>query len=168
MIDLVEIAWIAGLLEGEGSFLNVSGRGLEIHVQMTDKDIVERAARTLGSNRLYEYQPNGNRKHVYSTRVSGYRAAAWMLTVYSFMGERRKEAIHQTIIEWKKSPNNPRGMRGEKLPEIYSTCHPKRPRYFKMLCRQCCNQMYYDRAGRKKKRKRLQSLRCVGTSDLFQ
>ena len=47
MIRNVDIAWLAELLEGEGSFV-MSERSIAIVVKMTDRDVVERAAALLG------------------------------------------------------------------------------------------------------------------------
>lgn len=43
LISSAEIAWVTGLLEGEGTF-QMSGRSLTVSVRMTDRDIIERVA----------------------------------------------------------------------------------------------------------------------------
>jgi hypothetical protein len=46
-----EIGWLAGILEGEGTFL--SGQGIGIHVTMTDLDIIERLQAVTGLGHIY-------------------------------------------------------------------------------------------------------------------
>lgn len=71
-ITAEQIAWVAGIIEGEGSFivekrrigkyatrLYVSGR---ITVNMTDQDVIERLAELCGGNVTYEPQKAPNRK----------------------------------------------------------------------------------------------------------
>lgn len=53
MISTRDIGWITGLLEGEGTF-RMSGRSIAIHVNMTDRDIIERVAAALGG---YSFGP---------------------------------------------------------------------------------------------------------------
>jgi len=43
VISSIEIAWVAGILEGEGSFSR-SHRTVRISLEMCDRDIVERVA----------------------------------------------------------------------------------------------------------------------------
>ncbi len=68
MIRNVDIAWLAGLVEGEGSF-HMSTRSIAIILTMTDRDVVERAA-TLLNGRVYKLaQP-----HVGRPRKQAWRA----------------------------------------------------------------------------------------------
>lgn len=43
MSDEIEIAWLAGLLEGEGSFIGATDKyPVCLSLEMTDRDVVER------------------------------------------------------------------------------------------------------------------------------
>jgi hypothetical protein len=107
-----DLAWLAGLLEGEGCFrcdtrkyTLKSGEKksyLEpvIHLQMTDLDVMERAASLLGTT-LRTYQDNkGNRKLLYRTSLNGKkRAIPMMRQLLPLMGQRRQERIAQVILQ---------------------------------------------------------------------
>src|SRR5215475_6316601 len=139
MPTLLEIAWLAGLLEGEGSFL--INRGV-IALQSTDKDIVWKMADILGvprSRRFWQPGRKASYKKVYYCRVAGYRGMGWMMTLYPFMGERRQATIRKCLERWKASNRPPRGNWGERLPAI---CHPDKYRHAHMLCRQCWQRDY--------------------------
>ncbi len=116
-MEIINIAWFAGLMEGEGSFLfrkpriRMSGFPV-ISIQTSDLDIAERAWRLLRTSRVYKLKPrriNGNtgKKTIYS--VISTRASVnigWMLTLYSFMGRRRKEDIRIVVSKWKLAKDN--------------------------------------------------------------
>lgn len=50
-----EIAWVAGIIEGEGSFCYKNG--VAIQVTMTDQDVIERLQRITGLGRIYAIKP---------------------------------------------------------------------------------------------------------------
>lgn len=110
-ILLLDISWLAGLLEGEGSFVwhqasRDKGRP-RIQLQMTDKDVMEKACNILMSPLCGPYGSNqtklggGKKKETYYTACSGQQAAAWMMTLYTLMGERRKQQIEPLLQKWK-------------------------------------------------------------------
>jgi hypothetical protein len=110
-MKLSDIAWLAGLLEGEGSFsvsvvregkIQAGKRRLQITLMMTDEDVVRRAAAIMNTKLYGPYGPYKNSvKPCWQIHVGASRAAAWMMTLYSFMGERRRLAIEQGLREWK-------------------------------------------------------------------
>jgi hypothetical protein len=130
---LIDIAWLAGLIEGEGSFQWNSSP--TIQMSMTDKDVMERVA-ILCDYPIRTYKPRGKStyKAVWSIRIAGARAAAWMMTLYAFMGIRRRAKIAELLLRWKHSPGFPRGRKGERLPAL---CHPARLRFAQGQCKQC-------------------------------
>lgn len=105
------LAWLAGLLEGEGSFnVRKSKRGnwqLSVTIKMTDQDVIERVKTvTGGTNRITVYQyKDGIRKDSYMFLVTGNReAAALMWAVYPWMCSRRQAKIRECIRIWRASP----------------------------------------------------------------
>lgn len=138
------LAWLAGLLEGEGYFgtiINrVAGRAYRyprIGVNMTDADVIGRVASLWGVS-VYVMRPAGlSKKTAYRTIILGSRAAIWMRQLYPFMGARRREQIDRAIAEWEALPrckrttarmeqhcrkkSNPRWERG-----FYSNCRFRR------------------------------------------
>lgn len=133
-ITVKTLAWFAGIMEGEGSFLWNSGPTLSL--AMTDQDIVQRVA-DLIQYEITDYVPKRlNAKRVYVTRAAGLHTAGWMMTLYPLMGTRRRLDIAQILTRWKKAPGVPRGRKGERLPAF---CHSDRLRFAKGLCQQCYN-----------------------------
>lgn len=111
VISVAEIAWLAGLLEGEACFMTVNRRVKDktykrIYVQlvMTDKDVMERAGALMGTRVCdVPWHPLAS-KAIYRTAIHGDKAAGPMMTIYSFMGERRRKKIQECIATWKASP----------------------------------------------------------------
>jgi hypothetical protein len=101
-----DIAWLAGLLEGEGCF-SWGGDCADIALRMTDRDVVDRAHSMMGATqRIVQQQRPGQGSIVsrlpdYTFRVSGLRAIAWMMTLYPLMGERRRLRIRGVLGQWK-------------------------------------------------------------------
>ena len=110
-----DLAWLAGLLEGEGSFLKAppsSPNCPRISLEMTDKDIVERAAALMGGNAVERINlRNALWKPAYRVAIKGSRAVALMRVLYPAMGARRRSQIDAalaTYIERKKGDNTRR------------------------------------------------------------
>ena len=101
--DLKSIAWLSGLLEGEGSFCITKSNSPTITVQMNDKDVVERAATLLGG-RVYGPYRHKRGKQLdtphYRAQVHGAPAIGWMLTIFSFLGSRRRAKIRDIVNSW--------------------------------------------------------------------
>ena len=105
MININDIYWVAGMIEGEGTiFLSKNSPG--ISVTSTDKDVMQRVAKIMMG------YVNDRHWHNKKTRVIGYKPAyvvvlygrnaiQWMMTIYPIMGERRKEKIREVIGGWK-------------------------------------------------------------------
>jgi hypothetical protein len=93
--------WIAGLLEGEGSFGCPSpsspGR-ISVKVEMTDLDVIERVAQRWGS-KVYMPAPRAiHHKQSYVTRIYGPRALAEMRLLRPLMGKRRQCQIDAAML----------------------------------------------------------------------
>ena len=97
-----DIAWLAGLLEGEGSFF-MTGRGdyyyPTIVVSMTDRDVVERVSRMFGTGIYAQKQDKRypNAKIGYRTQTTGHKAAGLMEQLLPWMGERRSQKIKELL-----------------------------------------------------------------------
>lgn len=103
VITVKDIAWLAGILEGEGSFSACGPHGGSpmITLRMSDRDVVERVAFLLDGNMTGPHQYNLARKPMWSTTRNGAIAVSWMLTLYPLMGERRKVKIRECIERWR-------------------------------------------------------------------
>lgn len=111
----LDIAWLAGLLEGEGCFrYHSQGKG-RIHpgtpgfqLQMTDRDVVAKFANLMARPLLGPYGPYAHRgKEVWACYVTGPQAVGWMMTLYPLLGERRQEKIREMISVWKLQRQSP-------------------------------------------------------------
>jgi len=100
----IDYAWLAGLLEGEGSFFKGSRRSPGkpvVSITMTDRDVVQRAADLLGVLSFHERIPaNPKWKPVYRMQVSGQRAVDLMNRIRPMMGERRRGQIDVALACW--------------------------------------------------------------------
>jgi hypothetical protein len=98
MSDL-DIAWLAGILEGEGCFSTPSSkRGMVITVSMTDKDIIERLTEITGIGTISSSTPTPPRKPYWNWRVSTTADSIRIaLSVAPFLGERRRNKILEIL-----------------------------------------------------------------------
>jgi hypothetical protein len=107
MMPLREIAWLAGLLEGEGCFFAGDNGGITVQMKTNDKDVIMHAAGVLGAKRV-GFVPRNGYDPAWIVRLSGALAIGWMMTVYPFMGERRRSKIREYIVYWKSRPGKGR------------------------------------------------------------
>lgn len=94
--DREDVIWLAGLLEGEGTFDLHRGKYPRVRVGMTDRDVVGRAATLLGANVRLSMKPSPY-KATWHAEVSGEKATAVMLAVLPFMGSRRSGRIAEVL-----------------------------------------------------------------------
>lgn len=104
----LEVAWLAGLLEGEGAFLMYwppPGPGgkqylrLRVQLQMTDRDVVERVHQLVGLGSFYKAKrEKPHWKDTYGWTLSARQpvvALLWLLLPH--MGERRQQRIRECL-----------------------------------------------------------------------
>lgn len=94
--DERDVLWLAGLLEGEGTFDAHRGRYPRIRLGMTDRDVVGRAASLMGSGvrltlRRAPFAPT------WHTEISGPRAEGIMRELLPHMGSRRSARIAEVL-----------------------------------------------------------------------
>lgn len=110
-------AWLAGLIEGEGTIGARRHRyskktGIDyiysyprISVQMTDRDVIEKAHLWSGLGRV-------NGPYLYKTRPQNKAAWAWCIdrrdevltligAIWPYLGERRREQVRDSVQAWK-------------------------------------------------------------------
>ena len=105
-----ELSWLAGLLEGEGSF-DTQSRASEkrhdrprIQFGSTDFDICERVAQLFNKKVNGPYKAYKNQKAIKPycrVLISGPRAADLMKLLYPLLGKRRKLQIRTALMRWK-------------------------------------------------------------------
>ena len=108
-----DLIWLAGLLEGEGSFLTESIRGKSypvIQVEMTDEDVIQRVARLFGTKMFSAKKIRaGASMRSYRARVRYQRARELMCALCPLMGQRRAAKIME--IQAGFAPANVDGVR---------------------------------------------------------
>lgn len=102
-----ETAWLAGLLEGEGCFYLQRARGYwkrgypALRLQMTDHDVVARAAALMGGARVQRREPGGpNAQPTFLISLMGWPAVDVMQAVRPLMGERRAAKIAELVDDY--------------------------------------------------------------------
>ena len=111
MSEEAEIAWLAGLLEGEGSFQTINSwvngkayRYPKITVNMTDLDVIEHVARLFGTKvyvmPIYVREGYAPPKQQWRATSTGKRAAEWMRKLYPYLGSRRQARIDEVLAEY--------------------------------------------------------------------
>lgn len=105
-ISVKEIAWVAGILEGEGTFC-LNNESVRFALAMTDLDIVEKVRNIVDKTKIISSHSEQNskdgyeRKTRYTFTVIGDHAISWMMTIYPLMGLRRKTKIRELLQYWK-------------------------------------------------------------------
>ena len=99
-LSAVDLAWLAGLLEGEvwfGVQHNNSGTSMtqRVNLAMTDRDVVERAAGLMGGKIETCRRPPF--KNIYRIQLSGANARSVMRVVRPLMGRRRSSRIDEIM-----------------------------------------------------------------------
>lgn len=102
-LSQTDLGWIAGFLEGEGSFCKC-GNTIMVCASQVQKEPLERLYQLLGGG-INEYSSSnyiGN--IIYRWCAYGPKAAEIMLEVYHLMSSKRKEQIKDTLLEWGNKP----------------------------------------------------------------
>lgn len=95
-MSLADLLWLSGLLEGEGAFDLHRDRYPRIRLQMTDRDVVARAAALMDTNvRASLKRPPAST--TWNAEVSGEKAATLMAALLPYMGARRSRRIGDTL-----------------------------------------------------------------------
>lgn len=111
----IEIAWLAGLIEGEGNFgldtrsakqynVSTSPPSPHLKIAMTDQDIIERLSKLVNKKSFFATRPTVTGKRVYIVHVDD-RAILGMLLprLFPYFGKRRQEAVQKcldVLAEW--------------------------------------------------------------------
>jgi hypothetical protein len=99
------LAWLAGLLEGEGTFEAHRERQLtypRIALHMCDEDVVARASAHLHSRSVWPEEPRQEGwRPSYGTAITGGRAGELMSALLPHMGERRSAEIRAALSSYR-------------------------------------------------------------------
>jgi len=95
----VDIAWLAGILEGEGCFQRKDSPSISL--AMSDEDVVRKVASLFKRPVNTKKKEFSYHKTQFIVTIHGTAAIEWMFTIYSLMGWRRRRAIIEAIELWK-------------------------------------------------------------------
>ena len=102
-MNIKDLYWLAGIIEGEGSFMFTQDHYPRVKVKMTDEDIVRRCHAVAGVGTVSGPHQYGTRKPSWTWVVQKTSdAAGLMMTLYSLMGERRQAKILETLGLWRR------------------------------------------------------------------
>lgn len=96
----VDLAWLAGLWEGEGTFMpGPPSRSHKpvIRLHMTDRDVVEHAANLMVASITTIKRRYFHYKTSYLISLRSARAVAWMTKLRPWMGKRRQKQIDRAL-----------------------------------------------------------------------
>lgn len=104
---MVDLAWLAGLIEGEGCVPRSTN--LCLVVAMTDQDVIEKLYAIADVGRMngpYPRKTPGGApaKPIWRWEARGSDAAGLLMTLYPMMCSRRQERIREALLLWRASP----------------------------------------------------------------
>lgn len=104
LISERDLDWLAGWLEGEGTFCTkeCTSKGYTYKVAAivgvsTDYDVIERVSKLLTVNVNTRPKQQEHHKQPYSISINGALAINWMIKLYPLMGKRRQQAINHVL-----------------------------------------------------------------------
>lgn len=99
-----DVAWAAGLFEGEGSFCCYRVRNgvyLRVSLQTTDRDVLERFAEIVACGKITQIRPDPRRpdaKTIFQWQAYGDDHFRDILTLFEDqLGQRRKQRAHELL-----------------------------------------------------------------------
>lgn len=103
--DITNIAWVAGVIEGEGHISTLPGGRMQVRVQMTDEDVIRKLHATLGIGNVHGPYSNDRKTRVGADTKPLYYWAVGrkphvkrvLQAIYPFMGARRARKIEQVL-----------------------------------------------------------------------
>lgn len=103
MPQTFRLHWLAGIIEGEGSFTSPYPGSMRISVEMTDEDIIDKLLKVSGVGKKYgPYQKKQGVKQCWQWVVAASTdSASLAMTLFPLMGERRKGQITKSLVSWR-------------------------------------------------------------------
>jgi hypothetical protein len=103
-VDAFTLGWLAGLLEGEGSFMKgppSKAHLPRISIQMTDSDVMLKVGALFGVKPSTVKARPPRHKEIYHCDLKGSRAVALMTKLRPYMSLRRQLAIDSALASYK-------------------------------------------------------------------
>lgn len=132
----VRWAWIAALVEGEGSiYVSKKTTHVAIHLNSTDEDVIRRLAEWSGFGKIYgPTMPIGARKPVWHWSIGKHQdCARFLLGIAPLLAERRRARVLEAAEKLQRHPGILRAICRNGHPKENLYDHPKGYRQ----CREC-------------------------------
>jgi hypothetical protein len=106
-----DIAWVAGVFEGEGTIRIRKGNyGAQVSIRMDDEDVIRRIHRIMGFGNFYE-NPERRKNDAVVTQyiwqaASAEHVCAFLAAVWRFLGDRRKARAAEALSTCRLIGNN--------------------------------------------------------------
>lgn len=107
MISVGDLKWLAGFLQGEGSFSSQSHSTPRLAASQVERWPLERCKEIFGGVIYLSSARSSNHPSRFSSKpislwlLTGGRAAGLMMTLYSLLSPRRQEQIRRVLQKWK-------------------------------------------------------------------
>ena len=93
----VDLLWLAGLFEGDGTFSVRSTHLPVASIRMIDKDIIQKVADFFGLN-IHNHRGRNNWSDAYSCSIQSTAAEAFFKSLLPYMGKRRSNKINNILF----------------------------------------------------------------------
>jgi hypothetical protein len=103
-----QLQWLAGLLEGEGSFFAgppSKPNGAGISIEMVDRDVIEKVAQIFQTT-LVECGLRQHWQQTYRAQLRGRRAIELMTELRPIMSQRRQQQIDRAVASFRPDRNH--------------------------------------------------------------
>jgi hypothetical protein len=101
MITVNEIAWTAGIFEGEGTVVaRPRYKGIQVQVTQVDKWLPLKLQKLFGGTLWERKSKNEKHRNCWFWSIYGSRAVGFLLTIYTFLSPRRRATIQYAITTW--------------------------------------------------------------------
>lgn len=98
MQNIRELAWAAGIFEGEGSLSLAAGKYPRITVSMTDEDTMRRFARAMEVGKIYGPYTRGRHKPYHAWTACTFEDVQYAVCLIWFgLGQRRRDQTRKTL-----------------------------------------------------------------------
>lgn len=96
-----QIAWLAGIYEGEGSCAITNGRAIRVEIVMTDQDVVDRIHTLTGLGSVHTVpQRTEKHKQAYRWSIGSVDAINFLQAIMPWLGDRREKRATEAINNW--------------------------------------------------------------------
>lgn len=113
-----DIAWVAGLFEGEGTVSINRGRAAGIAIAMTDRDVLERVQAIFGGKICISYPAKGKWKECHKWYLSVAESEDFLLAIYPYLFSRRRERIDLWLAARQELVSGKRSSRAQEVIEL--------------------------------------------------